>query len=157
MPHKLHIDSRKRVSGSHSDFDYQLPQPIQAPRTRCFVDSVHLANVFPTKTSHNRFIYIEEISTTNVSTKRKIGLTIGGYDGTALATEVAPQLNVGTTLTGNPDTCALNPGAGELTISSTIASPADFSIWTADYLKHGLWNPINLGSIPGYKEGRRLL
>jgi len=121
MPHKLYIDSRKRVSGSHSDFDYQLPQPIRAPKSRFFVDSVHLANVFPTITSHNRFIYIEEMSTTNVSTKRKVGLTIGGYDGTALATEVALQLNTGTTLTGNSYNCTFSSGTGKLTISNTKA------------------------------------
>ena len=61
-PRKLYIDSRKRVSGSHSDFDYQLPNPIQVPKSRCFVDSVHLANVFPTIASHSRLslIHISE-------------------------------------------------------------------------------------------------
>ena len=98
-PRKLYIDSRKRVSGSHGDFDHQLPNPIQVPKSRCFVDSVHFANVFPTITSHNRFIYIQEISTANVSTKRKVGLNAGqNHDGTTLATEVALQLNTGTTL-----------------------------------------------------------
>ena len=150
---KLYIDSRRRVSGSHSDFDYQLPQPVQVPKSRCFVDSVHLANVFPTITGHSRFIYIEEISTTNVSTKRKVGLTVGGYDGTTLATEVATQLNTGTTLNANSYSCTFNSGTGKLTISNTTPSPADFNIWTADYLKHGLWNPTNLGSIPAYVEG----
>ena len=153
-PRKLYVDSRKRVSGSHSDFDYQLPNPIQVPKSRCFVDSVHLANVFPTITSHSRFIYIEEISTTNVSTKRKVGLTAGqNHDGTTLATEVALQLNTGTTLAANSYSCTFSSSTGKLTISNTTASPADFSIWTADYLKHGLWNPLNLGSIPAYIEG----
>ena len=102
MPHKIYVDSRKRVSGFHSDFDYQLPNSIQVPKSRCFVDAVHIANVFPTITSHSRFIYIEEISTSNVSTKRKVGLTAGQmFDGTTLATEVATQLNTGTTLNTN--------------------------------------------------------
>ena len=153
MPHKLYIDSRKRASGSHSDFDYQLPNPIQVPKSRCFVDSCHLGNVFPTITSHNRFIYVEEISTANVSTKRKVGLTSGSFDGTTLATEVALQLNTGTTLNANSYSCTFNTSTGRLTISNTTPSPADFSIWTADYLKHGLWNPTNLGSIPAYIEG----
>ena len=153
-PWKLYVDSRKRVSGSHSHFDYQLPNPIPGPRSRCFVDSVHLANVFPTTTSHSRFIYIEEISTTNVSTKRKVGLTAGqNHDGTTLATEVALQLNTGTTLAANSYSCTFSSSTGKLTISNTTASPAEFSIWTADYLKHGLWNPLNLGSIPAYIEG----
>ena len=108
---------------------------------------------FPTITSHSQFIYIEEILTTNVSTKRKVGLTVGGYDGTTLATEVATQLNTGTTLNANSYSCTFKSGTGKLTISNTTPSPADFNIWTADYLKHGLWNPLNLGSIPAYVEG----
>ena len=106
---KLYIDSRKRVSGSHSDFDYQLPNPIQVAKSRCFVDSVHLANVFPSITSHSRFIYIQEISTANVSTKRKVGLTVGqNHDGATLATEVALQLNAGTTLAANSYSCTFS-------------------------------------------------
>ena len=91
-PRKLYLDSRRRVSGDHSDFDYRLPNSIQVPKSRCFVDSVHIANVFPTLTNHSKFIYIEEISTTNVSTKRKVALTSGNYDGTTLATEVATHV-----------------------------------------------------------------
>ena len=139
---KLYVDSRKRASGSHSEFDYQLPNPIQVPKSRCFVDSVHLANIFPTITSHSRFIYIEEISTGSVSTKRKVGLTAGqSYDGTTLATEVALQLNTGTTLTASSYGCTFSSATGKLTLSNTTAAPADFTIWPAEYLKQGLWGP----------------
>ena len=62
------------------------------------------------------------------------------------------QLNNGTTLTGNSHTCTFSSGTGKLMISKTIASPAEFTIWPADYLKHGLWNPTHLGSIPAYIE-----
>ena len=41
----------------------------------------------------------------------------------------------------------------KLTISNTTPAPADFNIWTGDSLKHGLRNPLNLGSIPAYIEG----
>ena len=136
-PRKLYVDSRKRVSGSNRDFDYELPNPIQVPKSRCFVDRVHLANVFPTITSHSRSIYIQEISTANVSTKRKVGLTVGqNHDGTTLATEVALQLNTGTTLAANSYSCTFSSATGKLTLSNTTASPADFTIWPADYLKH---------------------
>ena len=153
MPHKIYVDSRKRVSGSHSEFDYQLPNPIQVPKSRCFVDSVHIPNIFPTITAHSRFIYIEETSTANVSTKRKVALTQRSYDGSTLATEVALQLNAGTALTGNSYSCTFDTTTGKLTISNNTIFPADFSIWPAEYLTHGLWNPLNLGSIPAYIEG----
>jgi hypothetical protein len=32
-------------------------------------------------------------------------------------------------------------------------SPKDFSIRPAEYLKHGLWNPLNLAGTPAYIEG----
>jgi len=67
--------------------------------------------------------------------------------------QVALQLNTGTTLTASSYTCTFSSSTGKLTISNTTASPADFTIWPADYLKHGLWNPLNLGSIPAYIEG----
>ncbi len=71
-PRKFYIDSRKRVSGSHSDFDYQLPLAVQVPKSRCFVDAVQLANVFPSITNDNMFIYLNEVNTLNVSINRKI-------------------------------------------------------------------------------------
>ena len=155
MPHKLYIDSRRRVSGSHSEFDYQLPNPIQLTKqSRCFVDAVHLANIFPTIHANNRFIYIEELATNNTATKRKVALTSGkSFDGPSLATEIAGQLNIGTTLAANSYSCTFDSTTGKLTISNSTASPADFSIWPADYLKHGLWDPLNLSSVPDYTEG----
>ena len=153
MPHKIYVDSRKKISGSHSQFDYQLPNPIQVPKSRCFVDSVHIANVFPTITAHSKFIYIQEFSTSNVSTKRKVALTERTYDGTTLATEVALQLNTGTSLTASSYTCTFDVHTGKLTISNNTAAPADFSIWPAEYLKHLGWNPLASASIPDYIEG----
>ncbi len=58
MPPKLYIVSVDRGVSCLYEFDYQLPQPVQVPKSRCFVHSCHLANVFPTITSHSMFIYI---------------------------------------------------------------------------------------------------
>ncbi len=150
---KFYIDSRKRVSGSHSDFDYQLPLAVQLPKSRMFVDAVHLANVFPTITSHSRYLYIEEHDASNVATKRKVALTVGRYDGDSLATEVTLQLNTGTTLTASSYTCVFNPLTGKLTLSNSSASPADFTIWPADHLIFGLWDATNSPSIADWVEG----
>ena len=153
MPHKIYVDSRKKINGSHSQFDYQLPNPIQVPKARCFVDSVHIPNIFPTITAHSKFIYLQEFSISNVSTKRKVALTERTYDGTTLATEVALQLNTGTSLTASSYTCTFDVHTGKLTISNNTAAPADFSIWPAEYLKHLGWNPLASASIPDYIEG----
>ena len=123
------------------------------PKSRCFVDSVHIPNIFPTITAHSKFIYIQEFSTSSVSTKRKVALTERTYDGTTLATEVALQLNTGTSLTASSYTCTFDVHTGKLTISNNTAAPADFSIWPAEYLKHLGWNPLASASIPDYIEG----
>ena len=157
-PRKLYIDSRKRVSGTHSDFDYQLPNPIQVPKSRCFVDSVHLANVFPTITSHSRFIYIEEISTTNVSTKRKIGLTAGqNHDGTTLATEVALQLNTGTTLAANSYSCTFSSSTGKLTISNTTSISCRFQYLDGRLFEAWIVESVEPGEHSCIHRRRRLL
>ena len=151
MPHKLYVDSRKRVSGSHSEFDFQLPIPIQVPKSRCYVDAVHLPNLFPSITAHNRHLYVEETTLANSSVKRKVALTAGKvFDGTSLATEIALQLNSGTSLTASSYTCTFAPATGRLTIANSTISPADFSVWPEAYLKQGLWDPTNSPSVPDY-------
>ena len=155
MPHKLYLDSRRRASGSHSDFDYQLPQPIHVPKSRCFVDSVHLANVFPTIHENNKQMYMSERDVNNVITYRKLTLTTNQYfDGDALALELATKLNIGTTLNGSSYTCTFENTTGRLTIANSTLAPSTFTIWPVDYLKIATWNPAN--ATPGagvYIEG----
>jgi hypothetical protein len=142
------------VSGSHSDFDYQLPNTIQVPKSRCFVDSVHLGNIFPTITEHSMWIYLSERGTNNVITHRKIALTANkSFDGPTLAVEIAAKLNVGTTLNANSYTCTFDTTTGKLAIANSTSAPSTFSIWPAGYLKKATWNP---GATPGvgpYIEG----
>ena len=153
-PRKLFIDSRRRVSGSHSDFDYQLPNPIQVPKSRCFVDSVHIANVFPTVTEHSQHIYISERDTSNAITYRKIALTANkSFDGPTLAVEVAAKLNVGTTLNANSYTCTFEKTTGKLSIANSTLAPSTFSIWPAEYLKKATWNPAATPTGGVYIEG----
>ncbi len=127
-PRKFYIDSRKRVSGSHSDFDYQLPMTVEVPKSRCFVDSVQLANVFPSITNDNKYIYLREKNTSNVTTNRQVELTVGSYDGYTLATEVALRLNTGTSLLSNSYGCLFYPPINKLIINNSTVSPAQFSI-----------------------------
>ena len=152
---KLYVDSRRKISGSHSDFDYQLPNTIQVPPCRCFVDAVHIANIFPTITEHSKFIYISERATNNAITYRKVELTANkSFDGPSLAVEAAAKLNVGTTLTASSYSCTFDATTGRLTIANSTAAPSTFTIWPADYLKKATWNPGN--ATPGagaYIEG----
>ena len=144
MVHKLYIDSRKRISGTSSNFAYQLPVPIEMPSGRAYIDSVSLPNAFPSIHSKNRFVYIEE-RVQNTDFKRKIQLTLGFYDGFTLAEEVQTQINVGTHL-GSTYTVTFNDKTGKLTISNT----GTFSIWPDEALQKGFWNPQLGANIPLY-------
>ena len=140
MPHKLYIDSRARVNpgaSSHSNFVFQLKSPIDLPHARCFVDQVHLPNIFSTITLHNRYIYIEEL-VSGVSTKRKLALTEGLYDANTLPTHLASVLNAGTTLDANSYTVTYSNLTGRLSVAT---SSHTFYIWTRQTLEEGLWNP----------------
>jgi hypothetical protein len=141
MPHKLYIDSRARVNpggSTHSNFVFQLKSPIDLPHARCFVDQVHLPNIFSTITLHNRYIYVEEL-VAGVSTKRKLALTEGLYDANTLPTHLASILNTGTTMAANSYTVTYSNLTGRLTVATSDIHT--FYIWTRQTLEEGLWNP----------------
>ena len=60
MVGKLYIDSRARKAGTNSDFIWQADRPIMVEKCKCFIDSVHIPNIFGTITSTNQNIYITE-------------------------------------------------------------------------------------------------
>jgi hypothetical protein len=149
-PHKLYIDSRARVNpagSSHTDFAYQLSRPIEVPESRAFVDSVSIPNIFPSIHANNRHVYIEE-TVSGTATKRKVALIEGSYNITELAVELAARLSAGSTMP-NSYTVTANTPTARLTIANLSAN-SSFSIWTADYLRHGLWDPLNSAAIPDY-------
>ena len=57
---RIYVDSRRRISGTSSDFIYQLAWPIDVPQSRVFVDSVQIPNTFPAIPTANRHVYLEE-------------------------------------------------------------------------------------------------
>jgi len=150
MPHKLYIDSRNRIRGSASDFFYQIPIPIHIQASRAFIDSVSLPNVFPTLHGNNNAVYLEEINSSNVSTKRKIFLRNGFYDGEALALELKTLLNTQISLSQLYEV-TFEEKLGKIKITNPSPSPEQFFIWPEAYLERGgLWNPLNLNTIPPF-------
>ncbi len=59
-PRKFFIDSRARKSGEHSHFTWQCDRPISVETARCFIDAVHIPQVFGTINSTNQHVYITE-------------------------------------------------------------------------------------------------
>jgi len=151
MPHKVFVHSKARVNpaqSTHSDFSFQLAAPIEVPQSRCFVDQVHIPNEFPTIHADNKYMYIEE-SVGGTSHKRKVALTEGTYDSNTLPTHLQTVLNTGTNMVANSYSVTFSAITGKLAISTSDPTNA-FFVWTAEYLAHGLWNPLSNPAIPVY-------
>ena len=150
-PHKIFVHSSARVNSAHSthsDFSFQLAASLEVEKSRCLIDQVHIANEFPSIHANNKYVYIEE-SVSGVSHKRKIALTEGSYDGDTLAANLKSVLNAGTNMSTASYNVTFDASTGKLTITTSDTSNT-FFLWPAEYLEHGLWNPLNLASIPEY-------
>ena len=148
-PHKIFVHSSARVNSAHSthsDFSFQLAASLEVEKSRALIDQVHIANEFPSIYAGNKYVYIEE-NVNNTSHKRKIALMEASYDGDSLATNLKLVLNTGTNMTAASYNVTFDPPTGKLTITTSDTSNT-FFLWTAEYLEHGLWNPLNLASIP---------
>ena len=123
MVRKLYIDSRAKKAGTNSDFIWQADRPIMVEKCRCFIDSVHIPNVFGTITSTNQNIYITEqqanftvlanqnkiyISETSggIEIERVLSLPAGVYTEASLATEM--QFHLGNSYVVSYSTNQLN-------------------------------------------------
>ena len=150
-PHKIFVHSSARVNSahsSHSDFSFQLAASLEVEKSRALIDQVHIANEFPSIYASNKYVYIDE-KVGNSSYKRKIDLSEGNYDGDTLAANLKSVLNAGTNMTQASYNVTFDPPTGKLTITTSDTANT-FFLWPAEYLEHGLWNPLNLASIPEY-------
>ena len=87
----IFIDSRYRVSGTSSDFKFQLRDTFHVDDgTRLHVDNVRFTHSWPTITLSNRYLYFAHNSYLLPAT-----LDTGNYDGLSLAAEIQTK----TTLT----------------------------------------------------------
>jgi hypothetical protein len=90
FPRKLYIDSRCRSSGTHSDFTFQLSQPVEVSHGYvAIIDTVSVPNVFQTIDSSQNKLYVELFDHAD----QTITLTTGMYNGVTLAIELQAQLN----------------------------------------------------------------
>ena len=170
MVRKIYIDSRFRDSGTNSNFQFTLPAPVLHPKSRAYIDSIHIPNVFYTINNLNKHIYLEEIyidafgvnPTGNTLTrKRKIALDEGFYDLQTLATQLATALQRNSFFPGavptNPTdyyTVTTRPDQGKLIIGIVGTGTNSVKVWPKDYLRANkdLWVDANSNQVGTYVE-----
>lgn len=145
MVRKIFVDSRFRDTGTFANFQYSLKTPVVHPKCRCYIDQIHIPNVFPTIHDNNRNLYIVESYTddgvfSHVK-KRKVPLSAGNYDLDSLATQLQLQLNAHTFFPDNQYVVTTDDSLGKLTIGFTGSGDANLAIWSMQYLKNhkDLW------------------
>ena len=147
---RIVIDSRYKTddSASDSDFHIQIPYPVRVPQgSHLFVDGVTLGHSWPTVSTSNNKVYVEEqlgAPGSSASYNRIVELTPGTYNGAQLAAELQTQLNAGSLINNSGTyqyTCTLDDG--RITVQHSIPNSAGRSYlyskeWTdepATYLK----------------------
>lgn len=123
-PVKIFIDSASRVDGTHSNFSFQLPRPLDIQKQyRAMVDQVHIPHTFPTITANNRAIYVDEdyedVSNPpdRILRQRKVLLAEGQYSGDQLATQIQTKLQTGTYIPGGTYTVSFDADQGKFSFA----------------------------------------
>ena len=135
MVHKLYCDSRARKEGDHASWTWQPDRPIFVPKTRAFIDSVHLPVAWKTIGSGNRYLFVTEtlsllpvilavsdkVYVKENGSPRVLTIPAAVYDGPGFATALQNQLGAGWSVTFNS-----GPGLGSL----SVTGPAPWHIYS---------------------------
>ena len=90
---KVHIDSRFKSSGTHSDFEYTLAEMFDCPEgTICYLDNAVIPMSWNTIDSTNQYLYIAEKVGTAYSVRR-LDLNVGYHSGVSLKEQIKSALN----------------------------------------------------------------
>jgi hypothetical protein len=83
----LYIDSRTKISGSHSNFKISLPEELTLRGARVRVDNIRTTDTFKTVSSRNKFAYFLDGS----GALSSVALDEAAYTGSTFATELAAK------------------------------------------------------------------
>lgn len=133
-PIKIHIDSDKRKSGSHSDFTYEIDIPTGYDRVSILNASVPKS--FYLINDLNNYFTIEE-GPTGTRTQRTITLTNGNYSIRVLASQLQTLLNSGGnletyTVTSPDPSTEVSTGLLTFTIDSPVYDAPTFIMPSTD-------------------------
>ena len=146
MVKKIYISSDKRVSGTESDFQWQMPFSERVPQeTEVLLDAVSIANVFYTVDSHNCNLYWGERNTTaqpNTRVNFKDVLTHGNYTPQSLGAAIQTKMNARSQAVGYKNVYSVQysdlTNSYTFTRTNNTSAPsivADFTFWSLADLK----------------------
>ena len=91
---KIHIDSRFKSSGTHSQFEYNLTEAMDTPEnTYCFCDNVCIPHSFNSVDASNQYLYLAERDSNNTYSVRRLEIPSQNYSGPALKAALLTALN----------------------------------------------------------------
>ena len=140
---KVHIDSRFRSTGSHSDFQYELAEPFDCPDgTICYLDNAVIPMSWDSVGEHNKYLYLAERDRRvlpYVYYVRRIELAKKFYSAVTLRKAIEDQLNLnvpaGSGITNNY-AVAYDSSSNVFTITHPNTTDNDFYLLTDDDLKY---------------------
>ena len=146
MVKKIYISSDKRISGTESDFNWQMPFSERIPQeTEVIIDAISIPNVFYTIDSHNENLFWAERNTTAVPATR-VGfietLVHGNYTPQTLGAAIQTKMNARSLAFGHKNVYAVQYSDLTNTLAitrtnntSVPAVVADFTFWSIRELK----------------------
>ena len=139
----IHIDSRFRSTGSHSDFQYELAEPLDCPGgTICYMDNAVIPMSWDSVGEHNKYLYLAERDRRvlpYVYYVRRIEIAKKFYSGVTLRNEITSKLNLNIDPSSgitNNYAVAYDSSSNVLTITHPNTTDNDFYLLTDDDLKY---------------------
>ena len=94
---KIHVDSRRKSFGTHSNFSFDLKESFDTPEgCIMYCDNALIPHSWQTVTATNNNLYIAErhgTTTPYAYTVRKVQLPVGNHSGTSLRSALVAALN----------------------------------------------------------------
>ena len=140
---KVHIDSRFRAAGGHSDFQYELAEPFDAPEGAiCYMDNAVIPMSWDSVGEHNKYLYLAERDRRvlpYVYYVRRMEIAKKFYSGVTLRKAIEDQLNLNIDPSSgitNNYAVAYDSSSNVLTITHPNTTDNDFYLLTDDDLKY---------------------
>ena len=167
MPFKIYVDSKHRVRGSCTDFEYALPHVINVSG-KCIVDACLIPNTFNCiRANENDRIHIRE----NATVYRIVQLNAGQYNSVTLRDEVKRALDTGRSLTGvytvthnlltQTLTIGTSDSSGTIHLYPTKLLETDSNQWNVGAFAEGGptidQNLMSAGKVIGMHQGENIL
>jgi len=136
---KIHVDSRRKSFGTHSNFSFDLKETFDTPEgTICYCDNALIPHSWQTVTAQNQNLYIAErhgIAAPYIYGVRKVQLPVGNHSGISLRSVLETALNTNVPIVSTA-TWAVVYSASTNKLSIASPSMTVFHILSDDEIKN---------------------